>query len=315
MYSDLIIGYDGTAAGRDALAFARRLALATGARPMVVYVRPSLIVPEETSDGREAIMWDSTVAIVLDEARAVLADVPRATFDGIPGSSPARALHHAAGEADAALIVLGATHRTGIGRVVPGTTADSVLHAAPCAVAIAPAGYADADRERPFGRVAAALDGGDETERVARVAAAIARKAHAGLRLINVVAWPYEDGSLSTRALGYGALRELMGDGSADVLERGMAAAGPGIDIERRAPEGRVAEALAHESEGADLLVMGSRGYGPLRRVVLGSATSRILDAAAVPVLIIPRRTAEELDAAVVPFGEAALGALRPAVG
>jgi nucleotide-binding universal stress UspA family protein len=315
MYSDLIIGYDGTAAGRDALAFARRLALATGARPVVLYVRPSVLVPEETSDGSEGIVWDSTVAIVLDEAREILADVPGATFRGMPDTSPARALHHAADDADAALIVLGAAHRTGIGRVVPGTTADAVLHAAPCAVAIAPAGYAEAASHEPFGVVAAAVDGGDETERVARVAAAIARRAQGRLRLINVVEWPYRDGPLYAGGGGAGALRELMGEGADDVLERAAAAAGSGIPVERRPAEGHVAEALAHQSDGADLLVMGSRGYGPLRRIVLGSATSRILAAAAIPVLIVPRRTAEELDDAVVPFGEAALVAPRHVAG
>jgi len=40
MYSDLIIGFDDSPPARDALAFARRLALATGAHPMVLYVRP-----------------------------------------------------------------------------------------------------------------------------------------------------------------------------------------------------------------------------------------------------------------------------------
>ena len=33
MYRDLIVGFDGSLAGRDAVALGRRLALATGARP------------------------------------------------------------------------------------------------------------------------------------------------------------------------------------------------------------------------------------------------------------------------------------------
>jgi nucleotide-binding universal stress UspA family protein len=85
--------------------------------------------------------------------------------------------------ADAALIVLWSTHRTGLGRVLPGTTADHVLHAAPCAVAVAPAGYADRPRE-PLGVIVAAVDGGDETERVARIAARIAGGSGAAVRAI-----------------------------------------------------------------------------------------------------------------------------------
>ena len=70
-----------------------------------------------------------------------------------------------------------------------------------------------------------------------------------------------------------------------------------------------MADGVARESADADLLVIGSRGYGPLRRVVLGSSTGRSLHAATCPVLVVPRRTVEELDDAVVPFGAASLSA------
>ena len=41
-----------------------------------------------------------------------------------------------------------------------------------------------------------------------------------------------------------------------------------------------------------DLLVVGSRGYGPLRRVLLGSVSSELMHSAPCPVMVVPR-TAE----------------------
>jgi len=54
--------------------------------------------------------------------------------------------------------------------------------------------------------------------------------------------------------------------------------------------EGPVVDTLADlRPEDADLLVCGSRGYGPARRVLLGGVSSRLLRHARLPVVIVPR--------------------------
>ena len=68
---------------------------------------------------------------------------------------------------------------------------------------------------------------------------------------------------------------------------------------------GRVAGAVAKLSEDADLLVIGSRGYGPLRRVAAFTHTGRIMRAATCPVLVLPRGVGEQLDERVVPLAAA----------
>lgn len=45
-------------------------------------------------------------------------------------------------------------------------------------------------------------------------------------------------------------------------------------------------------ADGVDLLVMGSRSYGPVRTVVLGGASRHIVDHASCPVLVVPRHAA-----------------------
>jgi nucleotide-binding universal stress UspA family protein len=303
MYSDLIIGFDDSAPARDAIAFARRLALATGARPMALYASAAAA----RSGDRGSDEADADVEAKRAAAKRLLAGVPDATFEAVAERSPALALHDAASEADAALIVLGATHRTGARRTVPGTTADAVIQAAPCAVAIAPAGYAETGEDRTFGLVTAAVDGGGETERVARVAARIARRAGAALRLVTVDEAPFTQGPEYAGNLGYRSMQDVIGETTGKTLERAVAAAaaGAGIEMDARVVDGDVAETVARESRDADLLVIGSRGYGPLRRVVLGSQTGKILHTATCPVLVVPRRTAEELDDEIVPFAAA----------
>jgi len=54
--------------------------------------------------------------------------------------------------------------------------------------------------------------------------------------------------------------------------------------------EGPPAEVISEAIRGViDLLVMGSRGYGPIRRALLGSVSEGLVRAATVPVLVMPR--------------------------
>ena len=48
-------------------------------------------------------------------------------------------------------------------------------------------------------------------------------------------------------------------------------------------------EALTALSAELDLLVCGSRGYGPLRSVLLGSVSHAVVREASCPVIVVPR--------------------------
>jgi nucleotide-binding universal stress UspA family protein len=202
--------------------------------------------------------------------------------------------------------VLGATHRAALGRIAPGTTADQILHAAPCAVAVAPAGYAERAEDGAFGVIGAAIDDGDDGLRVARLAAGIARTAGATLRLITVADSHPTAGPYLAGGPGYAALTDAVRERTTAALERATAAAGPGLRIERRAGEGSAADGLIAESGALDLLVAGSRGYGPVRRVLPGTVGAKVLRGAACPVLVLPRGVPEELMPSVVGIAGAA---------
>jgi nucleotide-binding universal stress UspA family protein len=53
---------------------------------------------------------------------------------------------------------------------------------------------------------------------------------------------------------------------------------------------GDPARVLEREAgEGLDLLVLGSRGYGPVRRVLLGGVSESVVRRSPCPVLVVPR--------------------------
>ena len=66
------------------------------------------------------------------------------------GASVADTLSRAATERRADLLVLGSSHRGALGRVLIGSVSEETLHGAPCAAAIAPAGYCARAKGCPY---------------------------------------------------------------------------------------------------------------------------------------------------------------------
>ncbi len=61
------------------------------------------------------------------------------------------------------------------------------------------------------------------------------------------------------------------------------------VAVEIDAVLGATADRLEQFADGVDLLVCGSRGWGAMRRVVLGSTADRLIHHATCPVLVVPR--------------------------
>jgi nucleotide-binding universal stress UspA family protein len=63
-----------------------------------------------------------------------------------------------------------------------------------------------------------------------------------------------------------------------------------GLDVHWRAVHGRPEAVLATASTGADLVVVGSRGRGELRELLLGSVAAAVLHSASCPVVVVRDR-------------------------
>ena len=73
-------------------------------------------------------------------------------------------------------------------------------------------------------------------------------------------------------------------------LDDALSRVGDRVEATAELLEGDVVDTLATlDRRDADLLVCGSRAYGPLRRVLLGGVSSRLLRRAALPLVVVPR--------------------------
>jgi nucleotide-binding universal stress UspA family protein len=133
------------------------------------------------------------------------------------------------------------------------------------------------------GVVAVGVDGSEGSLRALRWAAEEARRRDATLRVIK--AWSYMDQAGGEFDPGYSdadARREL--DAAVDSL--GDAAAG--VEIDLVAVNDLPARGLLDAAEGADLLVVGSRGLGGFKGLLLGSVSTHVLHHATCPVVTVP---------------------------
>ena len=183
------------------------------------------------------------------------------------------------------MVVLGSQRRRGLRRTFPGSTAQRLLHGSPAPVAMVPWGYGDT-AERPFRRVAVAFVDTQDGRAAFDHAALLAEHLSAELTALSIVP--------DTRVVpGLGEPR-LFAGGQRDDYRRSLdaivATAPPSVVAHGRLLEGPVVDALTELTlDEHDLLVCGSRGYGPVRRVLLGGVSSRVVMHSKIPVVVAPR--------------------------
>lgn len=276
----LLVGYDGSEGGKDALELTRVIAEATDAKVLVVTVLPygPLPIPFEMLEEEEAERAEP----LFEDARERLGELEIETR-AFGGGTPAGVINDLAEREGADTIVVGSPHRGPVGRVLLGSVADGLLHGAPCEVIAAPKGYAT-EEHGPFRTIAVAYDDTDEAKAALKRAEELGLACRATIVVYTVSAPP----AVVPGATGYtpaippeaGAIVTR----TVKAVDERLAASGRALC---GAPGAAVVEAC--EEVGADLLVAGSRGYGPLMRVLLGSVSTQLMHQAPCPVLVVPR--------------------------
>jgi len=278
----LLIALDGSDGGRDALELARVLAaseqdasalvvtvLFTGPLPMEYALLPA----EEAHEAEP----------LLEEAREKLPgiDVEARAYGG---GSPAGILTELSEREDFDVIVVGSPHRGAIGRVMLGSVAMSLLNGAPVDVAVAPKGYAEA-QHGALRDISVGYDGAPESQAALQRAEALAKHTSARIKLLTVVRPP-----VAAPVMVPGAYAPESPPEPDKVIREGLDSVDHALAAESTRLDGDPAmELLRACEEGVDLLVLGSRGYGPLTRVLLGSVSRRVTRNAPCPVLAVRR--------------------------
>ena len=273
--------------GRDALALARRIGDLAGGELIAVDVHP--YQPFPLRGPRTDIE-----ALAHEEAKTLLAG--QLAEAGVQAraivtaeTSPGRGLHRIADWLEADLVVIGAPHRGPLGRVVAGDTARAVIQGAKRPIVVARPGATEPLAGRGVGL---GYDGSPESHAALEWAGRFATAIGATVR-VRCVAEPPQGFSPS---VAYGANSVALTPGrreyAEDLVARAVAELGDGATGE--AIVGVARNELVELSEQVDLLVLGSRGYGPVRCALLGGSSDRVVHAAACPVVVIPRGAHED---------------------
>ena len=100
------------------------------------------------------------------------------------------------------------------------------------------------------------------------------------------------------------------GHGIGKAYCRRLAAEGASVAIAEL--DGDAAEELALYGASVDLLIVGSRGYGPIGRLVHGSTSQRLAHIARCPLLVLPRaaESAQDPDTAEAELETAAIATI-----
>jgi nucleotide-binding universal stress UspA family protein len=288
VFSTIVVGVDGREGGRDALALGARLRAVFGADLIAVSAYPyDFFVSRGPSPDVESIMHANANDMVAGEleragvkARAVV----------VPDGSPARALHEAAQRHEGSVIVVGSHQRGPIGRVLAGDVTLGTLHGAQCPVVVAPRRYAE--QAKHLETIGVGYDGSPEAHAAAHLARDLAAAAGARLRVVSVLEPPTPRGGTLTYDPDWAEHAEIVREDAQRQLdalleELGEIAGGEVV-------VGEPANELAYAANDFDLLVTGARGYGPLRRVMLGSTSSKLVHRAPCPVLVLTRTAIDE---------------------
>ncbi len=265
MFKNVLVGVDGRPNGRDAIALASHLT-DVDARLTLAYVHTGEVA-EESEDSDALLQAQRAGAGVNAELLSLVA------------TNPGRGLHQRAEEQGADLLVVGSCSHGPFGRVMLGDDTRAALNGAPCAVAIAARGFAE--HPTPITRVGVAYNGSPESKAALALAQELAKNTRATVHALEVVAVP---------SLAYaGTIPPAIGDvidvmlQEADIRMKEL----PGV--EGHAVYGLAGEELAAFGDRLDLLVVGSRGYGPVKRLVLGSTSEYLERHARCSLLVLPR--------------------------
>lgn len=141
------------------------------------------------------------------------------------------------------------------------------------------------------GVIVVGVDGSDESVDAVRVAVDLARARSAKLHIITVVRPPEGWWGIVGSPPTAEALGDSLSQAQRDILDHVLRSVDlAGLDYETAEEIGDPSAQLitACDRVGADLLVVGRRGAGLFRRMVVGSVANHVVQEASCPVLVVP---------------------------
>jgi nucleotide-binding universal stress UspA family protein len=300
MTDRVVVGIDGSLAGQQAASFALREARR---RDCTLEVMHAFEVPITAVDpmgaAYVAVDHDALVASareMLDGETARLAGIDaKIAIDPILHEGSTTAMLADASK-DAALLVVGTRHASELTGFVRGSVCRHVLHRAHCPVVVVPVREPATDAAHVAGqpeeeltmkKIVVGIDGSDHARRALQWAWDEAHLWGGELHVVHAWVYPYAYGHRITVTEPVEQVKldaaHLMQTEIADLVK----VKGEGVTIHAHLDEGSPTEVLLTEGKDADLVVVGSRGRGGLRSLLLGSVAHQVSNHAVSPVVVV----------------------------
>jgi nucleotide-binding universal stress UspA family protein len=288
----VLAAFDPVALDPAPVRFAAMVAAVTGAPLHIAAVYADDDVVDRLTGGQLGEDLTATPGRAVDRIVAELRREGAAAEALLLGAtSPPRALSLAAEQLGAGLVVVGSAARAEPGVATAGSTGERLFNGCPCAVAVVPLEWVANHAMTVIGT--GFVDTAEGREAV-HGAHALADRAGTVLRVIVAVhppSWMLPDGDGADDPRARTAAYEAVG---AEIRERAEQAAQAGtggllgapVDIDVLVAD--PAELLLAASREVDLLVCGSRGYGPTPATLVGGVTRRLVTGAGCPVVVTP---------------------------
>jgi nucleotide-binding universal stress UspA family protein len=192
------------------------------------------------------------------------------------------------------LVVMGTHGRRGLGRLVLGSVANTLIRRAPCPVMTVREqdGASDTSSEIAYENLLAPIDFSDHSRRALRLSKEIADRHGATQHLLFVAETRVLPTFSDTGIPGIGVVEmdpDIVANAEAGLEALNETVGGPDVDCGYHVREGDVAPDIVDfaEARAVDLIVMATRGLTGLDRFVIGSNTARVVRAAPCPVLTV----------------------------
>lgn len=286
----VVVGTDGSSRASKAIDYAASRAVARGLELVILHVIPEMPIPGRTSavshlrDGADyAEAYRQVCQKRLDEKIAqLMADHPDLKVRGeVIHGMASYVLAQASKQA--AVVVVGARGETApVSVKMLGGTSDAVVTHARGPITV----ISDFAEIHPDGPVVVGVDDSPQAKVALHLAFEAARERHVPLVVIN--SWdigPYDAFNADVWAAAMASItaecKEVVDSLLAPEKEQF-----PDVDVEVRIKRGRPAVALVEASKEAGLVVVGSRGRGGFKGLLLGSTSKQVLREAMCPVVV-----------------------------
>lgn len=199
------------------------------------------------------------------------------------------------------LVVMGTHGRGGLGRLVLGSVANTLIRRSTCPVMTVRERdkASDASPKVNYKNLLAPIDFSDHSRIALRLSKEVASRHGAAQHLLFVAEKRVLPTFSDTGIPGVGVVEmdpDIVANAEAALEELNDAVGGPDVESEYHVREGDVAQDIADfaETNEVDLIVMATRGLTGLDRFVLGSNTERVVRTAPCPVLTVPTTSDEQ---------------------